>query len=223
MQIVYGHLIANDPGPEGDDSPHPLNDPKLLLKVNQWADSHKKKGPRPDDGISDPMPMKLVKGADADLSPEGEAMSALGTQAGAQVKWKFIGVKPGSGVTDPAEPQGPRGDSQSGVAPIKHFEVIDPGETETAAAAWTGSADDTAQAAVVGALEGKVEKLAEQGGRLGWMPVAPGDRLHPGDVLRMDKQADMTLESSDIMSFLTQQCTPILATGTHTLYRLDLH
>jgi hypothetical protein len=66
----------------------------------------------------------------ASASPSGgEASSAADTQAGVDVKWKFAGKKPGSEVTDPAEPMGSKDpDIESGIKPIKHFEVIDPAQ-----------------------------------------------------------------------------------------------
>jgi hypothetical protein len=118
---------SSDLGPDGEDTVHPRQEPQLLTKMDK--DMPQKPKLRPDDGVSDPQPVKQGNTSEAQASKDSKAAGAAGTKAGIEIKWKFAGKKPGSEVTDPAEPQGTGADkpTDSAVKPIAEL-VTDPPE-----------------------------------------------------------------------------------------------
>lgn len=223
--LVFG-VGTGKPGPEGKDKVHPRQDPQLMAKLSKLAEQQKAGKLRPDESLIDPRPVKTsTKTAEAQ-APGGQVASVTSTQAGAEAKWKFIGVKPGSGVTDPAEPMGPKGpDTSSGIKPIKHFEVIDPAEPEAAslqaalAKAQISPAKGTpGKTATVASVTGTVQKLTEQGGKQGWAPLKPGDNLGQGSIIRVDRNTGGEVGFGDLETALSQNFSKIHGTSNHTVY-----
>jgi hypothetical protein len=129
--ITVTQTGGGDPGPDGDDTVHPRQEPQLLAEMDK--DMPQQSHPRPDDTITDPRPVKAGKTTKAQAPTDSKAAGIAGTKAGAEIKWKFAGKKPGSGVTDPAEPQGTgsNGSPENFKIP-QRFLLIDPTGLESA-------------------------------------------------------------------------------------------
>jgi hypothetical protein len=181
------HVTADfTPRPDGDSKADPRQDPQLILKLTKLADLLAKSDTlRPDEGISDPVP---IKGSKAAAGSEGGDLATAGA-AKAETAWRFGGKKPGSEVTDPAEWQD-RKIRDFSMARIKHFEVIDPSETQgvvaamvAAHAAARGSGVAT-QSVTIANVTGNVQRLTQQNGQAGWTDLTAGDQLGVGSVVR---------------------------------------
>jgi hypothetical protein len=203
---------------------NPKSEPQLLFKIAKHVPQKPKI--RPDEGVSDPAGAKLAKAHESRADSGSRAASAAGTQAGADIKWKFIGKKPGSEVTDPAEPQGPGGHgTPDGYRTPQGFLVMDPAEPEAAsiqtalATVQTRAAKGASgQTVAVASVTGSVQKLTERGGQKGWVPLKPGDNLGQGSIIRVDKETGGEVGFSSIKTALSKKFRNIHKGVNHNVY-----
>lgn len=198
-----------------------LTDPRLVLK---WVTTSPREPFKPDSGVTDPRPVKPQEGRS--LSDRlAQAASGL---VKAEAKWMFIGRKPGGGVTDPAEPQGGRGDpGKSGIKPIQRFEVVDPPEAGAINAALARTQADLGkgvapQTANVTAVAGTVHRLSTQSGQQGWVALKAGDRLGHGDALRLNRDSGGEVGFSSLDVARSQSYRKIHGGPSHDLYLLEI-
>ena len=171
---VVKYSSGYKPGLEHDGKVHPRNEPQLIYEMSRASERAAAGKPRPDESLIDPRP---AKNAAADDSAAQQNAPAAGK---AEAKWKFVGIKPGSHVTDPAEPQGGGADKTPQLRPLKHFQVIDPPQAACAASAKGGQAHESK----VLSVQGSAQRLLVTNGRASWVPVKPGDVAVSGSILR---------------------------------------
>jgi hypothetical protein len=225
------HKELKTPRPDGDSKEGPRGDPQLILKLTRLADKQQKGDSfRPDEGVSDPVP---IRGSKAASGPEGGGASpakggelAAAGAAKAEAKWRFAGKKPGSEVTDPAEWQD-RKLRDFSMARMKYFEVIDPVEAPglqgALAKAQASSASGAAGRSVtVASVAGGVQKLAAENGRQGWAPLIAGDKLTRGSILRVDSTTGGEVGVGNADAALPMNWSQIHSSSGHAVYLLSI-
>jgi hypothetical protein len=201
-----------------------LTEPRLVMK---WLKTAPRDKFRPDESVTDPMPVKPKEGVAAGVLADRLAQAA-GGPVKAEAKWMFIGRKPGGGVTDPPGhvPEGGRRWGDSGVAPIQRFEVVDPPEAVAigkalAQAQTHADQGSSGKSAAVASVAGSVQKLTEQGGQQGWVPLKAGESLGQGSIIRVESNTGGEVGVGNVNTALSMRWSQIHSGPNHVLYQLQ--
>lgn len=221
---------SKTPRPDGEDgNASPREDPQLMLKLTKAADARQQgESLRPDAVLSDPVPVvngHATSGPDAGSAARDNGLAAAGA-AKAESAWRYAGKKPGSGITDPAEWQSGK-IKDLAVGRIKHFEVIDPTESQAIQGALAGSqtaggAESANQTPSVSLATGGVHVFACQDGQAGWVPLDAGDSLAHGSIVRVENASGARVNFAQSGVSSAVRWNAISSNGKHTLYRIEL-
>jgi len=211
---------------DGEDGTiNPKQNPQLIAVLTRHT-PHKIKL-RPDQELSDPAGARAAKSSEARGNAQGQASSAAATQAKAEAKWKFVGKKPGSEVTDPAETQGTGGHgTPKGYKEPQGFLVMDPAEPEAASIRAARAANRMSQTErasssetfVVTSVTGSVQKLSRKNSQQGWVPLKSGDKLGQGDFIRVDNRSGGEVGFGSLRTALSLSFNKIHGGSDHDVY-----